>query len=168
MEKSILIFFGVTMQVFVPSEFLSTNIKLLDKKRAFKQVVECCDILKVLRGESKGIGWKNHPAVLSWQYNVEGLQLYAYYALEYVFDQGIKVNKTFEYIMNYPINPQAKLPIWWGDEEIHRSHRCRLLQKDYEFYSMYGWQQEQNWEEQRYLWAIYDNELQYHKEIRGK
>jgi hypothetical protein len=31
------------------------------------------------------------------------------------------------------------MPWWWGDPRFHRSHRNRLMQKDQEFYSQYGW-----------------------------
>jgi hypothetical protein len=152
------------MQVFVPiASSFKDSIQVLDNKRCFKQVVECCDILKVLRGESSGSGWRNHPAVLSWQYNIDALQLYAYYALEEVIDRGFNVNKTFEYIMSYDINTNAYPPIWWNDNQIHKSHRYRLLQKKYEFYSQYNWNEmnDDDWEQQKYLWPTYYNQNQY-------
>jgi hypothetical protein len=56
-------------------------------------------------------------------------------------------------------NTMAKLPVWkvelppwWGDEEVHASHRSNLLRKDAAFYSQYGWTEPDNLP---YVWKTY-------------
>lgn len=49
------------MQVFVPYPSPIDVAKCLDPKRLRKQIIECDQILKAIRGKSEA--WKNHPVV---------------------------------------------------------------------------------------------------------
>ena len=53
------------MQVFVPYPSPIDVAKCLDPKRLRKQIIECDQILKAIRGESET--WKNHPVVKMYQ-----------------------------------------------------------------------------------------------------
>lgn len=49
----------------------------------------------------------------------------------------------------YPDSRDIIMPAWFGLEQFHSSHRSRLLAKDLEFYSKYGWTDDPNVD---YIW----------------
>lgn len=170
------------MQVFVPHTNFKKIAKILDSRRLNKQIVECMQIIEIINGkESK---WKNHPAILSWRFNVGALINYTSELIEEMKVRGYKWENYQEKLLTlkcskYPTN--FDLPIWWGDEDIHSSHRSRLVQKGVESYFKYdekltfihyqqfGWDEfnDPNLMDRCYIWAIpdKDNKL-YSKEIR--
>lgn len=85
-----------------------------------------------------------HPASRMW----DGCRkMLARYGLA-VCDEWIKrgysdtMRPFFETIVNDPkFDSEDKLPVWFGGE-IHSNHRSRLLQKDFKFYSQYGWKEQ--------------------------
>lgn len=62
------------MQVFVPFVNPFKCAGVLDPRRFNKQIIECEQILKAIRGESNA--WANHPCVLMYREHEEWLQLY--------------------------------------------------------------------------------------------
>lgn len=62
------------MQVFVPFLNPFKCAGVLDPRRFNKQIIECEQILKAIRGESTA--WANHPCVLMYREHEEWLQLY--------------------------------------------------------------------------------------------
>ena len=65
------------MQTFLPYSSFKESAKVLDKKRAWKQVVECKQLLCSLRADDLPLTWvqnksyknqifKHHPARLMW------------------------------------------------------------------------------------------------------
>jgi len=124
------------MQTFLPVADFYESVKILDKKRAWKQVVEAKQILDILAG--KTIGWKTHPAVLMWKsYETALTQYYNIFWSYCVKIHKIKTKKT-------TLLPESKniiMPFWFGEEQFHSSHRSNLLRKNFEFYSQYGWQE---------------------------
>lgn len=74
------------MQVFVPYPSPIDVAKCLDPKRLRKQIIECDQILKAIRGESEA--WKNHPVVKMYAkrpYNIQWLQHYQDCLLQYLW-----------------------------------------------------------------------------------
>ena len=62
------------MQVFVPFQDPFECAKVLDSRRFNKQILECKQILKAIRGESTA--WANHPCVLMYKDHADWLQMY--------------------------------------------------------------------------------------------
>jgi len=105
----------------------------LDTKRLGKQRVEAFQILKALADSS--YGWQNHPAVKMWRGYEEALKLYLSYAILVWESKGYNNN------MNLPDVQVDKivLPPWFGNKNLHESHRSNLLRKDPEWYGQFNW-----------------------------
>ncbi len=43
------------------------------------------------------------------------------------------------------------IPSWWGDSELHATHRANLLRKDADYYSRFGWSEMPR---NGYLWIL--------------
>lgn len=126
------------MQTFLPEDTFIRSATVLDRQRLGKQRVEAWQILRALRGETKG--WTTHPATIMWRGYETAL---AYYALTMCAEwiaRGYKdtMSERFAAILR-DANYNVILPHWLGDEDFHASHRSNLLRKDYEFYSRYDW-----------------------------
>ncbi len=102
------------MQTFLPYADFERCAAALDSQRLGKQRVEAFEILRVLRGESRG--WRNHPAALMWRGYTNTIERYP-----------------------LPDGMEIVAPPWLGDEELHASHRSNLPRKDAAFYGRYGW-----------------------------
>jgi hypothetical protein len=132
------------MQTFLPYKSFARSARCLDNRRLGKQRVEAMQILDVLCGEKAKTGWRNHPAVLQWKGH-EGA-LYAYLedvCAEWVrrgFDNSGMAVHLRRLTSSYRVlRTHTALPPWLGKKAFHNSHRSRLLQKDKDFYSQYGW-----------------------------
>jgi hypothetical protein len=117
---------GISMQTFVPYPHFGFCAVVLDKKRLWKQVVECKQLLKTLKGESNFA--YHHPALLMWKQNIESLENYAYTLNKKCLLEGIKSTQKFIYTKDAPF------PSWWGDFNIHFSHQSNLVRKKPEYY----------------------------------
>lgn len=62
------------MQVFLPFKSPLETAKCLDKRRLHKQIVECYQIMKAIKGESQA--WKNHPICKMYKDNLKFLEAY--------------------------------------------------------------------------------------------
>lgn len=117
------------MQTFLPYASFQESLESLDKGRLFKQCVEGNQILTSLL---QGGGWKNHPAVKAWKSHELALMLYVSKAIEIAENRGVKPDKTKDNFARLSAgcdfsNPE--LPSWISREDIHASHRGRLLCK---------------------------------------
>lgn len=131
------------MQTFLPYANFVESAKVLDGSRLRKQQTEAEQILKTLRkgpsvctecgssfsygccggyGKPKTTPWYNHPAVLQWEGYEKALELYIYTISEECKRRGFKGRAA-----TYPA--MLVLPPWLGKEEIHASHRSRLMFK---------------------------------------
>ena len=131
------------MQTFLPFANFAQSLKVLDDSRLRKQQTEAEQILKVLNNPTAK-GWANHPAVLQWKGYERALELYIYANSEECKVRGFKGRAT-----TYPA--LLVMPPWLGKEEIHASHRsrllfkgrvdavCSVLKKDLKVRSINGW-----------------------------
>lgn len=126
------------MQVFLPYPSFRKSAEALDNKRLNKQIIECFQIFKALRGESKG--WQNHPAVLMFKGYERALVSYAIWCCWVWNERGFKEHKLkqeFEEMMRICTKELAlfEYPWWYGLNTFHESHRSNLYRKDSQYYS---------------------------------
>lgn len=131
------------MQTFLPFASFAQSAKVLDGSRLRKQQTEAEQILKTLRkgpsvctecgdpfsygccgghGKPKTTPWYNHPAVLQWEGYDRALELYIYAISEECKARGFKGRTA-----TYPA--LLVMPPWLSKEEVHASHRSRLMFK---------------------------------------
>lgn len=118
------------MQTFLPLPSIKQTVRILDYRRLGKQRVEASQILRALRGESKG--WANHPAALMWKGHEAALEAYRDACIIEWVRRGYKSTMPLSGIT-------GPLPCWFGDHAFHAAHRSNLLRKDPVFYGQYGW-----------------------------
>lgn len=139
------------MQTFLPYPDLERSAFSLDRMRLGKQRVETLQIMQVLLGvrfdkETGEIvtfeprGWVNHPAVKMWRGYEVGLLRYQKAVCDEWVGRGHadtcldKTTRLVEYVMGPVDLESAEMPPWYGDPELHLSHRSNLVRKAEEFY----------------------------------
>lgn len=123
------------MQTFVPLESFTESAKVLDRQRLGKQRPEVLQILKALTGEG---GWQNHPATRMWAGHEYQLIMYGVSICDEWTDRGYEDtcrDKILDYLSKFD---KSELPSWWGGQ-IHSTHRSKLLSKNPDHYSKFGW-----------------------------
>lgn len=127
------------MQTFLPYDDYARCAQVLDRQRLGKQRVEVLQLLKALAGETKG--WANHPAAKMWRGHERALTVYGIAMCREWKQRGYKdtcEEKIFAYRDRFaPMSIMT--PHWMGNDDFHASHRAVLLDKDFDFYSQYGW-----------------------------
>jgi len=137
------------MQTFLPYADFRQTALVLDRQRLGKQRVEVKQILKALRGESKG--WTRHPAVLMWRGYETALSLYGMEVCRAWRERGYKDSLLPEFTAIFVAGPPLEKPPWLGDARIHLSHQSNLIRKDSVYYRpLFG---EQVPEDLPYYWA---------------
>lgn len=158
------------MQTFLPYSEFQESAYVLDKKRAWKQVVECKQILCSLRANGLPQDWinsksyqnqvfKNHPARIMWSGYEELLKQY-FNDFLVVCKKYHKINTKME-LLNINTN-KINRPFWLGDDKFHRAMRARLIEKDEKFY-LPKFPNDKNFNDNKYLWPI--NESKTYKTI---
>jgi hypothetical protein len=163
------------MQTFVPLTSTVDDIaKVLDNKRLNKQALEGWQILMTLleldpQGNHRvPKGWVNHPAVKMWRGHEMALFMYVNAMVEewksrgYKSTIGAKAWGTIQVAMSKGLVSDSKLdaPQWVENkelfEQIASSHRIALLNKDYEWYSQFGWAEDTGTKPQtyEYIWPV--------------
>ena len=163
------------MQTFVPLTSTVDDIaKVLDNKRLNKQALEGWQILMTLleldpQGNHRvPKGWYNHPAVKMWRGHEMALFMYVNAMVEewksrgYKSTIGVKAWGTIQVAMSKGLVSDSNLdaPQWIEDkdlfEQIASSHRTALLNKDYEWYSQFGWAEDTGTkpETYNYIWPV--------------
>lgn len=137
------------MQTFLPYPDFKQSAQTLDWKRLGKQRVEGMQLLKAILGVKKldgnfYKGWQNHPATKMWLSYPDALKVYTNSMINEWIRRGYKNNMQL-----YKVPRNYTMPDWLGNEYFHASHRSNLLRKDFNYYSQYGWQ-EQN--DLPYIW----------------
>jgi len=131
------------MQTFLVSSSFEESARCLDYKRLGKQRVESFQLWEILMGLSKG--WEFHPALKMWR-GYEAALL-AYYTA--ICNEWIK--RGYKQIKLPRLNPSTDydLPWWLGDDRLHSSHRAALLDKNFEYYNQFNWEETPKYE---YWW----------------
>lgn len=78
------------MQIFLPFKNVLEVAKCLDRRRLHKQIVECKQIIKAIKGETEA--WKNHPIVKMYSKDLAFVQAYLD-VLECYFYTTSKINE---------------------------------------------------------------------------
>lgn len=132
------------MQTFVPHPSFRESARALDTRRLGKQRVEALQILRALTREQ--YGWKHHPATLMWKGYEEALASYARAIIDEWCARGhadtcqatitadLEAAGITDVRSEEELQAAGDLPPWWGDDDVHRSHRSALLRKDPDFY----------------------------------
>lgn len=167
------------MQTFIPYPDFKKSFEVLDKKRVSKQIIETSQLLDAIfnlptkTGKVRS-GFLNHPALIMWKNNPGTLLQYFETGIIECESRGILTKHCRERLQVYKDIPveNYNLPIWFGDEKIHASHRFRLLKKGFEeklkyerlhtlnWYLQYNWAEiyNKNFFNQEYCWPIiHDN-----------
>ncbi len=122
------------MQTFLPYPDFRASAACLDWRRLGKQRVEAYQLLRVLRGETKG--WASHPAARMWRGHEAALGAYMNAMIDEWVRRGYQNNMKKARVSRY------RRPAWLGDDAVHASHRANLLRKDAEFYGRLGWRED--------------------------
>jgi len=117
------------MQTFLPYAEFDTSAEVLDRARLGKQRIECLQLLRALKGETKG--WRNHPAARMWAGHEYWLARYGDVVCTEWIKRGYK-DTTREKIraLADQFSDVVSLPQWLGDKDFHLSHQSNLLRKD--------------------------------------
>lgn len=119
------------MQTFLPYDSFVKSAQVLDWRRLGKQRVEAMQILKALE---TGKGWIHHPITKMWRGYENSLKVYMTVMIEEWIERGYNNTMKFPDILD-----TIEHPPWLGNEKFHASHRSNLLRKDFEYYSQFGW-----------------------------
>lgn len=133
------------MQTFLPFADFEKTAKCLDYQRLGKQRVEVKQILGSLYGVTTG--WGNHPAKAQWENHKFALIQYGIFICNEWRNRGYKDNCLLdivqfggdEMVRMIEAHEAVEMPPWLHDERLHSSHRMALLQKDFSWYSKFGW-----------------------------
>jgi len=141
------------MQTFLPYSDFKKTFKVLDYKRLGKQRVETMQILNVLTDKQKTKGWVNHPAVKMWSGYENALMLYHDLCILEWIKRGYKNSMEFKINTNLLETFKPEMPWWMEDENMHRSHRARLIEKDRNFY-LSKFPDDDGFNNGKYFWPV--------------
>ncbi len=148
------------MQTFLPVPSFSGTAELLDRQRLNKQALEAWQIMMTnLKLDPEGNhrepkGWYNHPATLMWRGHDMALLEYIRAMVSEWILRGYKstILDKAEATMATAIDrglvayPHADMPKWYKVPQtlnaITKSHRLALLNKNYQWYSRWGWKED--------------------------
>ena len=130
------------MQTFLPYPDLRASVEVLDDKRLGKQRVETLQVMRAL--VVPGYGWQSHPVTAMWRGYRPALMAYQVETCAVWAERGFAdtcLEKTLATLDEVPDDAAAfrsgefDMPPWFGREDVHRSHRSKLLAKMPEFYT---------------------------------
>jgi hypothetical protein len=133
------------VNTFVPFDDLGLTASILDYRRLGKQRVECKQILAALMGETTA--YINHPATQMWRGYSDGLVAYAAVMCNEWARRGYDC--TLRDYFGERLVASYRMPPWWGDDDVHESHRSNLLRKDFDHYTGHGLNERIDW---AYVW----------------
>ena len=115
------------MQIFIPYPSPIEVAKCLDPKRLNKQIIECDQIMKAIKGETKA--WANLPVVKMYTGQLRWVKLYK---------DCLECYKKGYLNLAEHLSAQADTfrPSWMT-EALCRSHKRRLVAKDAQFYKAF-------------------------------
>ena len=128
------------MQTFLPYPDFKKSLESLDNKRLGKQRVETYQLIAglegrlTLTGKAYSKGRINHPISQMFRNNIPALKQYLNDSIDVWVARG--KNNTMK---KEVITEEIVMPVWFGDETFHKSHRANLLRKDAIYYGAHGW-----------------------------
>lgn len=122
------------MQTFLPYNDFYKSGKVLDNKRLGKQRVEVLQMLNKIHGLTKGRGWSNHPCTKMWSETPNALVEYGIQICIAWREKGFKDTCLEKIKTHYKVNLTKNMPEWLGREDLHQSHKSKLIQKNKDFY----------------------------------
>lgn len=122
------------MQTFLPYKDFYQSGKILDNKRLGKQRVEVLQMLNKIHGLTKGRGWTNHPCTKMWCETPNALVEYGLQICTAWIEKGYKDTCYEKIKKHFKPNLTKNMPDWLGREDLHTSHKSKLIQKNKEFY----------------------------------
>ena len=135
------------MQIFIIGSPFETA-QALDKRRLNKQIIECRQIMKAVKGESKA--WVNHPCVNMYRKHERWLYKYQL-ALEYYNEGRSNTALSWSDAADF-IRPQFQ------DEMYFNQMKRRLYTKDHVYYKQWAHLGESN-----VNWYYVDGEWRYYR-----
>lgn len=141
------------MQIFLPSENLEENAKILDSLRLNKQVLESYQIWLACK-ENSSSKWKSHPAIKMWRPYIGALEAYHDFCLEELRNRPTKSGKPRKLVslayQELSNGEKFQMPCFMGIEKLHSLHRANLIRKSKEtknieiklWYSKFSWTEE--------------------------
>lgn len=114
------------MQIFIPYPSPIEVAKCLDPKRLNKQIIECGQIIKAIRGETKA--WVNHPIVKMYADHLRWVEFYKACLESYKNSPDLAEFWSAQADMVRP---------FWMTDALCRSHKRRLVAKDPQFYKAF-------------------------------
>lgn len=135
------------MQTFLPYADISKSAQVLDYRRLGKQRVETKQILMALdaiesgdlymtdkRGRKRKRGWVSHPCTSMWRGHKGLLSLYGLTMCLEWRKRGYN-DSLLPWFAERLTGADLSAPAWWGWEDLHYSHRCNLVRKDFTHYA---------------------------------
>jgi hypothetical protein len=129
------------MQTFLPYRDFRASAEVLDSPRLGKQRVETLQVLRAL--ELPEYGWRNHPAVVMWRGRLPALVRYGLTMAQVWTERGFGDTTAAQMAEFAPevadlsqeeLTADGHMPSWLGREDVHMSHRSRLITKDPDTY----------------------------------
>ena len=145
------------MQVFVPYADAFLCAQSLDPRRINKQIIECRQILKAIRGESSA--WVNHPCVNMYRNHAQWLEYYMFTlecwksSNEHTPQDIDEQKEELAQMIGWSIKAVPITPAFLTNEFCEQ-HRRRLYTKDPIFYK--AWEYLGTSHEN---WYVVDNHL---------
>lgn len=120
------------MQTFMPYNCYKLTALSLDNKRLGKQRVEAWQVLRALRGMTKG--WVNHPATVMWRGCEQALIHYGMVICAEWQERGFNDSLYDKFHAEWRNDFGYKEPWWMGYDPLHTSHQSNLYRKDSIYY----------------------------------
>lgn len=91
-------------------------------------------MLNKIHGITKGRGWSNHPCTKMWSSTPNALVEYGIQICLAWRERGFKDTCLEKIKLHYKEDLTKNMPLWLGREDLHTSHKSKLIQKNYTFY----------------------------------
>ncbi len=125
------------MITFLPDRSFFECARILDYRRLGKQRLEARWVLQELQKENSR--FKNHPLYKMWD-GFEGMLInYGIAIIDEWISRGYKDNQLSWFLDQDQEGYEDNDPFWVFDERIYSSHRTKLITKDPQYYSQFGW-----------------------------
>lgn len=137
------------MMTFMPFDNFEASAEYLDPKRLFKQVIEAKQMLQALGSTEIPEEWiiepnkriRHHPATKAWKGYDKALCAYYNAMLHEAKKRGFNVKMDYliksdgsMYLESDIVQGLYEYPWWMGCDNLHKSHRARLFDKNPDYY----------------------------------